>query len=535
MSKFNVRGRIGRQAPITTERVSTTRTALGGVGYRRDTKSELFLLAVSIFVGQDEYHESALDRDQRYVELVRTAALDDPRWTAGLLGWLRGDANMRSASIVAAAEAVKARLDAGAHGLSRQMIDAVLLRPDEPGEMVAYWQKRFGTSLPLPVKRGVADGVYRLYDERAYLKYDSPRRAVRFRDVLELTHPASRSDTQSDLFRYIIDRRYRRNAEIPASLSTLRARRALMRMPLSARRELIGELRCTALFRDAAMTWEAVAGWLQEPMDRYAWRTIIPCMGYMALLRNLRNFDQAGLSSDAQDLVAATLANPDHVHRSRQLPFRFLLAYSEAPSLVWGNALERALNASLENVPSLPGRTLICIDRSPSMFPGYYTSTRSKISRADQAALFGVALALRAEDATVAVFGGTSHVLTLPRGGSVLKCVDTMGDPIAYTDIEGAVRRHYAGHDRVIVITDEQSRSDAADVAVPADVPVYLWNLAGYETANMTSGHGMKRYALGGLTDGMFGLIPLVEARHDARWPWENSAKAASGVADDRA
>lgn len=51
-----------------------------------------------------------------------------------------------------------------------------------------------------------------------------------------------------------------------------------------------------------------------------------------------------------------TLADPERVAKSRQFPFRFLAAYNAAPSLRWSWAPEKALNASLSNVPSLPGR-----------------------------------------------------------------------------------------------------------------------------------------------------------------------------------
>ncbi|WP_289466150.1 TROVE domain-containing protein, partial [Klebsiella pneumoniae] len=43
-------------------------------------------------------------------------------------------------------------------------------------------------------------------------------------------------------------------------------------------------------------------------------------LGYMALLRNLRNIVNSG--SDRIPQVAATIADPEQVRRSKQLPFR---------------------------------------------------------------------------------------------------------------------------------------------------------------------------------------------------------------------
>src|SRR6478735_11385373 len=109
-------------------------------------------------------------------------------------------------------------------------------------------------------------------------------------------------------------------------------------------------------------------------------------MGYMALLRNLRNFDHAGVPDQVAEQVAARLADPDQVARSRQLPMRFLAAYRAAPRLRWAAALERGLQASLAAVPALPGRTLVLVDRSGSMFGP--VSAHSELTRADTAAVF---------------------------------------------------------------------------------------------------------------------------------------------------
>ena len=57
MSKFNLRGilRTGTSAVVTDER-PTGATFEGAPGYARDTKSELFLLAVTSFVAEDTFY-----------------------------------------------------------------------------------------------------------------------------------------------------------------------------------------------------------------------------------------------------------------------------------------------------------------------------------------------------------------------------------------------------------------------------------------------------------------------------------------------
>ncbi|OXS36227.1 TROVE domain-containing protein [Streptomyces sp. XY006] len=524
MARFN--GKAARARPVS--RVTSTgrvlRTYEGGRGRERDARSELFLLAVSNFVSQQTFYETGADRDDRFRRLVRELAVEDPQWTAGLLGWLRGAGNLRTASVVGAAEYVKARLDAGATGgpSNRQVVDSVLQRPDEPGELLAYWTATYGRNVPKPVKRGIADAVRRLYHGKALLKYDTASKGYRFGDVLNLVHAAPDPDKpwQGELFRYALDRRHHPDTAVPPAGRTLGAHRALMALPVEERRALVTAEGGAERLAEAGMTWEALAGWLQGPMDKAAWEAVIPSMGTMALVRNLRNFDEAGVSDEVAERVAARISDPAEVARSRQFPFRYLAAHQHAPSLRWSYALERALGHSLANVPVLPGRTLVLVDRSGSMFWSRL-SDRSELNRADAAAIFGTALALRAERADLVEFGTTSERVPFRRGESVLRVLDRFHS-LGGTDTTEAVRRHYEKHDRVLIVTDEQyTHHHLGDPTeqIPADVPVYTWNLAGYRAGHGPSGTG-NRHTFGGLTDAAFRMVPLIEASRDADWPW---------------
>ncbi|MFI0937216.1 TROVE domain-containing protein [Streptomyces sp. NPDC021020] len=543
MARFNTRrtaaAAVGSPVRTTGERVATYE---GASGYARDARSELFLLAAGNYVGMDTFYEQADARDERYASLVRELAVTDPAWTAALLGWLRQEAHLRTAALVGAAEYVHARLGAGADAAPaegaaahRAVVASVLQRADEPGELLAYWISRYGRLVPQPVKRGIADAVRRLYTERALLRYDTEGAAFRFGDVLELTHPRPAAPWQGDLFRHALDRRHGRGAEIPEVLRTVRARAALLAEPVERRRELVRSAGGRERLAAAAMSWEALAGWLQGPMDAAAWEAVIPGMGVFALVRNLRNFDEAGVGDAAAEEVARRLSDPAEVARSRMLPYRFWAAYKHTASLRWAAALEQALTLSLANVPSLPGRSLILVDRSPSMFPGYPFSTpnRSDIPLAEQAAVFGAALAVRAQAPTLVEFGIASKELPVPKGGSVLRLVESFGRHDG-TDIPSAVKRHFDGHDRIVVVTDEQTRrgwlpSNGAshggmppteiDALVPVDVPVYMWNMAGYAPGATPSGSG-RRHTFGGLTDQAYGMIARLESGRDARWPW---------------
>jgi hypothetical protein len=100
------------------------------------------------------------------------------------------------------------------------------------------------------------------------------------------------------------------------------------------------------------------------------------------------------------------------------------------------------------------------------------------------------------------------------------------------TRIAEAVRATYRGHDRVMIFTDMQTFPDRSgwgghvddvSASVPAQIPVYGFNLVGYRHSAMPAGHG-NRHELGGLTDATFALIPNIENGLAARWPWTEAA-----------
>ncbi|WP_033260778.1 hypothetical protein [Amycolatopsis vancoresmycina] len=178
---------------------------------------------------------------ERYVALLRSA---DPTWAPDFLSWLRTETPMRYPALVGAAAFVAGRRERGEHGLSRQVIAAVLRRADDPGHLLAYWGSAYGPSLPKPVKRGVAEAVTCLYDEQALLAYDNAShhfelgfvradlpwhggigtpRPLRFGTVIRLVHPRARDREQGDLFRYALARRYGRVRTIPATLPLARS------------------------------------------------------------------------------------------------------------------------------------------------------------------------------------------------------------------------------------------------------------------------------------------------------------------------
>lgn len=540
MTKYNsktVRARNG-SGPITTSGEATTNHA-GGLSFGRDPKSELFLAAVSDFGGEASFYESASNRTNRISTLTAEVAVSDLEWLTQFVKWLRDEANMRSISLTIALDGAKALNNAKISG-GRALVANAIRRADEAGEALGYWMSTYGRKVPSAVKRGIADGAVKSFSQYSLAKYDTASKGFRFGDVIELTHPSPRDPAQSDLFKFALDRR-RNSGAVPAeSLTMLQKRAEFLALSPEKQKKLVNSGKAVEVLAEAGLTWEVLsAAYGKGGLTAKAWEAIIPSMGYMALLRNLRSFEEKGVSSDVLDQVAARLSDPKEVEKSRQLPFRFLSAYyatagidrsgdssyygkveaSSGGSLRFGYPLEKALNASLANVPALKGKTLILVDRSGSMWGTPSKSTTMNF--ADSAALFGATLALRAENATLVQYGSGAEEVPFRKSDSVLKLVEKFKG-MGGTRTVAALEKFYdSSYTRVVIITDEQSYySSGGSTATVVDkkVPLYTFNLVGYKTGSEVSAN---RVTLGGLTDQSFKLIDILESGYSAGWPWD--------------
>jgi hypothetical protein len=543
VAKFNTtsaRAKNTATSPVVTTSAAPVTNHQGGLGFARTEKSDLFLLAVSDFGGDNTFYEKGSDRADRLGALARSVAVEDADWTARFVAWLRNKANMRSSSLVVALEAAKALTDAKQPG-ARQIVTSALTRADEPGEALAYWHSRYGRKLPMAVKRGIADAAVKDYSEYSLAKYDSDARGYRFADVINITHPKPATDAQKALFKFALDRRYDSKAVPATELSLLTARAALLALSGEEKRVLVNNGEMTPLLSAAGLTWEALSGSLAGGMDAKAWEAVIPTMGYMALLRNLRNFDEAGISAATRKLVADKLRDPDQVAKSKQLPFRFMSAYFATPSDYWKPVLDEALELSLASIPLLQGDTEILVDTSGSM--GARFSDRGTVTYAQQASLFGVALAKRVGAERIWGFDSVAKEFKLVKGANVLAEVKRFQKLVTggatytalavQTVLMDRAARGLGAPARIVVISDEQIGENAyagygyysrmSQPALPAVVPaetlLYTFNIGGYAYGHAESGMP-NRHSFTGLNDSAFKTIPLVEQGRSADWPF---------------
>jgi hypothetical protein len=244
-------------------------------------------------------------------------------------------------------------------------------------------------------------------------------------------------------------------------------------------------------------------------------------MGVMALVRNLRNFDEAGIDHRTVDAVIDKITDPAEVAKARLFPYQVWAAYQHAPSDNWKRALGRTLELTVQNIPALDS-TLVVIDTSGSMQAR--VSNRSVMSRVEVAAVMAMATAKRAHDVDVVIFGQGNARLEIRRGTSVLNGVDEVVRSVG--SVGHATFGHTAiaewfdptRHRRVVMFTDDQQQ-DAGRVRLDHVPLIYTFNLAGYRPSSLPAGE-RGRYTLGGFTDATFTVMDVLERGQDAEWPF---------------
>jgi len=342
MSKFNT----------TTKGSNKITNKSGHVAYKMEDKEKLVTAVLTSMFGEAKYYGN---NDKYIVSLATKFAKEDPDFLARLTCYARNVGNMRSISHV-----LTAIIAREAREYTRKVVHNVIIRPDDILEIMSCYKNMYGKPFPNALKRQIAIELNK-FNEYSIAKYNNNNKSLTFKDVLRITHPSPYGREKNELFNKII------NDEL-----------------------------------ETPYTWETVLS--SRGNTKEVWEELISSgeLGYMAKLRNLRNIFNCGAYNYKE--VLNSLADPEEVKRSRQLPFRFYSAYRELGDnkKVARPYLDRALEASVQNLPELKGRTLIAVDTSGSMSRN--VSRRSNVNCRDIAVTLGCIATHICEDATVVYF-----------------------------------------------------------------------------------------------------------------------------------
>jgi 60 kDa SS-A/Ro ribonucleoprotein len=361
-------------------------------------EQELRRSVLACLLWEDGFYESGKTISDRIASLVPKVPADR---VAALAVEARSQMHLRHVPLFIVREMAR---HASHRPLVRATLASVIQRADEMAEFLAIYWKDKKQPLAKSVQRGLADAFpkFTAYQLAKYNR-DNP---VKLRDVLFLSHAEPKDDEQKAVWKQLVD------GALPAPDT--------WEVELSAG-------------KDKRETWTRL---LSERK-----------LGAMALIRNLRNMTEAKVD-DA--LIRSALRG---MKADRVLPFRFIAAARIAPRFV--AELESGMLANLEGQASLPGMTVVLVDVSGSM--GEKLSTKSEMTRMDAAAGLAVFAREICESARVLTF--SDHLVEVPayRGLALVDAIKG-SQPNSGTRLGEAVNRaNMEPHDRLIVITDEQS------------------------------------------------------------------------------
>jgi len=413
----------------------------GANAFSLDQRTDLYSAVVTTSLS-NKFYESGNDRMERIRTLITQ---NDPAFVARLAVYARNKMYMRSVPLVLAVELAKTQ--AGNNGVVYKAVKGVVQRADEITELLAYYQlanERKATKklnkLSKQIQHGLAEAFNR-FDEYQFAKYNRDAE-ISLKDALFLVHPKAVNEAQQVLFNKIA----KEELEVPYTWETELSR--------------LGQQK----FADEREKKIAV---------RTKWEELITSgkLGYMALLRNLRNIIEANVSAEVMTEVCTLLSDRNAVANSKQLPFRFLAAYREVKMLESGavamvlDALEKAVEQSAVNIRGFGKDTsvMIACDVSGSMQKAI--SAKSKILNYDIGLMLGMLLQSRCEDVQTGMFGDTWKIINVSRK-NILASVQE------FYQREGEVGYATNGY---LVLKDLISRGEVVD-KIMLFTDCQLWN-----------------------------------------------------------
>ena len=385
-----------------TKRASLT-THEGARAHHISVLAHLRRSVLSCLLWESEFYEDGVEIGKRIADLTAQCVPED---VAALAIEAREQMHLRHVPLLLLRELARHPLIKDRPQLLSKTMGRVLQRADEPAEFLAlYWRDK-KQPLSKQVKRGLAWSMRR-FSEYELAKY-SRDAEITPRDVLFMSHAKPKDEAQAALWKKL------------------------------AANELA-----------APDTWEVQLSAGADKKETFERLIREKKLGYFALIRNLRNMEQAGV--DVRRVREAILARKGGA--DKLLPFRYIAAARHAKQ--FEPQLDTAMQAALTELPKLSGTTIVLVDNSGSM--SACLSRKSDMMRADAAA--GVAIVARGVCASVRVFAFSDNCVEVPpRTGMALRDAIHTATRMGSTQLGAAVKKvSDLSHDRLIVVTDEQS------------------------------------------------------------------------------
>lgn len=494
----------------------------GAKSFTPDPAMQLYTVVVTWSL-DDAFYEKNSDRLMRVRTLI---AQNAPLFVARLAVYARQKMYLRSVPLVLIVELAKIH---SGDDLIARLTEKVVSRADEITELLACYQllnERKGlkklNALSKQIQKGLS-AAFNKFDEYQFAKYNR-NTEIKLRDALFVVHPKPINQAQQLLFNKI-------------ATNTLET-------PFTWETEL------SALGQNVFENDDAKAKAFKDK-----WEELIDSdkMGYMALLRNLRNIVGADVSYQHLEKICQTLASAEKVAKAKQFPFRYLAAYREllnagvkantsglsaklksffsGDSGFTGELLAALEKAVVQSAISIAGfdedtKVLLACDVSGSMQRP--VSAKSKVQLFDIGLILAMLLQSRCKNVRVGMFGDTWKTIPVPKN-------DVLANVQEFYRREGEVGYATNGFlvikdlldkrvvmDKVMMFTDCQLWNSTGGTehihslwvqykrTVAPQARLYLFDLAGYGQLPLRIIQD-DVYLLAGWSDKIFSVLDALE------------------------
>jgi len=429
---------------------SRTINKAGGTAYNyNDSRLELYQMVTANMFNENSFYASAdelrTDLDNALDKVLAT----DPEFVLELAVYTRNFMNLRSVSTYMLAYFARNAQTAGS--LTKKYGYHVISRADELANALAYsralWdmlnttKQKQEPKFPAALRKTVQE-TFGKFDEYQLSKYRLLNKQFKLADAIKVAHPGTLYPNMNETYHAIIEGRLKMSDK----------------------------------------TWEKKVSTNVKGSAQANWTDVAAdsATGYMAHLRNLRNYIDNDVPEDILRTVADKLSDENAVRNSKQLPFRFLAAYralKPAETSRWGygirnrnanapkfllEAVEAALEASIDNY-QIDGDVGVLIDLSGSMWDTP-PSEKSSILNVEIGALLGVIAARQSNRSVIVGFGHNAVELPI----NATKVLNAVSQVLKANDKYGighATNGHYAVDlltkknyklDKIICVTDMQ-------------------------------------------------------------------------------
>lgn len=405
---------------------------------------ELERSVLSCMLWENGFYENGEQVSDRIKELVHQC---EPFDVAELAVKARFYFKLRHAPLLLVRELARNKRCVG--NLVSKTLEKIIMRADELTEFLSIYWLDGKQPLSSQVKKGLAL-AFGKFNEYQLAKYNRDG-SVKLRDVLFLCHAKPSDKNQEELWKRLIS----------------------------------GHLKTPD-------TWEVALCSGADKKETFERLIRENKLGYMAILRNLRNMYESKV-----DKSLVYLALMDGAKKSKALPFRYISAARAVPS--WEEEIEDAMLFSLQDRQKVTGKTVLLVDTSGSM--GKKISEKSDLNRLDAAKALAILARETFSDVSIFSFNEKAKLIPSRRG---MALADAIGDADGCTYLGKAIAQVVNNDvDRLIIFTDEQSNDNINTTIIPKKTDCYIINVS-----NNKNGIAYNRFVhINGMSESVIDFI----------------------------